>query len=68
MNEIHRKCKQSSEKQSSLIGMVGYLTGAIQIDAVDVQIVALVVFDLFVEFLVDGVGVEQEFGEVGRCR
>ena len=43
-----------------------YLTGAIQVDAVDCQVIALVILDFFVKFLVDRVRVEDEFWEVGR--
>lgn len=48
--------------------MGGYLAGSIQVGAIDGQIVALVIFDFLVEFLVDGIRVEDEGRESGLRR
>lgn len=44
-----------------------YLAGPIEIVAIDGQVVAFVVFDFFIEFLVDWIGVEDKRGEVWKA-
>ena len=49
-------------------GLFIYLTSPIEVDTINCQIIALVIFDFFIEFLVDWVRVKDERRETWKSR